>query len=362
MTILDRYFAKRLFGVLIRILLSFVLMFILVDLLTHRQDEILKYDIPLRIVGLYYLAYIPTILFGYQCAALAMLVAGLMVLGRAAQDQEITAALSGGISLRRIASTPIVFALILAVTAFAVEDTLGVRATARVKEIERRYFSNAQQGERRGVSWANLGGQWTCHILKFNRRALTGEDVYVHALLENEGIEIRARRIFWDEDRRQWLLEDGRWVTYHPKQEWEQQVIRITQAAAPFTEPPEELFALEQHPDTKPARVLARDIQRAQAIGMPVEAHLVDYHVKFARPALCFIIVFLAIPFAMRLGRGGIAVGFSASIAIGLAYLLIFLISVGLGHLGMLPPLLAAWLPNVVFGAVGIQLLRKTPT
>ncbi len=72
--------------------------------------------------------------------------------------------------------------------------------------------------------------------------------------------------------------------------------------------------------------------------------------------------VWLAIPFAIRLRRGGIAIGFGVSIGIALAYMLLFFAGIGLGHLGKLPPVAAAWLANAVFLAFGMWLFHRTPT
>jgi len=95
---------------------------------------------------------------------------------------------------------------------------------------------------------------------------------------------------------------------------------------------------------------------------MPVQAQWVDYHAKFAQPALLFIMSLLAVPFAMRVRRGGIAVSFGLSIAIGLAYIFLFFVATGLGHIQQLPPAAAAWLPNALFLGAGLYLFRKTPT
>ncbi len=362
MTILDRYLARRFIGVMIRFMLAMLLLFIIIDFLTARQYDISRYDVPPRIVFLYYLAYTPTLLFQFQTTALAVLVAGLMVLGRAAQDQEITAALAGGISLRRIARAPIFLALVIAVGAFFFEDTLGVQAAQTTNRIEQEYFTQFVRREMKGVSWAHLSGGWTCHILKFNRKALTGQDVYIHAIGRDRVEEIRAQRIFWDDARRQWLIEDGRRFTFDPTQEWEQSVERITQISAPFTEAPEELFSLEERTGRKSAQALATDLRRAERLGMQVNPYWVDYHAKFSRPALAFIMIWLAISFAMRLRRGGIAIGFGVSAAVTLAYLLLFYVGIGLGYLDKIPPLAAAWMANAVFAVVAWFLFHRTPT
>ena len=131
---------------------------------------------------------------------------------------------------------------------------------------------------------------------------------------------------------------------------------------APITESPEDLFALEEPADTKSAATLLADIRRAETRGVPVQSPWTDLYAKFSQPALCFVIIGLAIPFAIRIRRGGLAIGFGVSIAIGLTYLVLFRISMSLGHAGRLPPPVAAWLANFMFLALGLVLIRKTPT
>lgn len=362
MNILDRYLVRRMIGTMLRVIFALVFLFVTIDLLTHRQDNIVKYEIPWGIVAEYYLSFIPRILFDYQAVPLAVLVAGLMVLGRAAQDNEITAALAGGISLRRLAAGPILLALIVSVLAFLAQETLGTRAVADSRRIEGEYFSRFDDSSTRGVSWNGLGDGWMCYILKFNRAALTGQDVYIHRITPERFDEIRARRIWWSEAHGQWLIENGVWMGFNRTQNWEQESHRITQGAAPFTERPESLFALEAPASTKNLLQLGDDIARAQALGMSVQGARVDYHAKIARPALAFIMVLLAVPFAVRVRRGGLAVGFGLSVAIGVVYVLLFYGGLGLGHLALLPPVLAAWSANLLFLAAGLLLFRNVQT
>lgn len=362
MSILDRHYARRLLATVLRILLSLILLVVLIDLLVSRQDNIIKYQIPLLVIVQYYLAFLPTILFEFHAAAIGVLIAGLMVMGRAAQDNEVTAALAGGVSLWRLSRGPMLVALGLALGAFAFQETLGVAANRRLGEIEKKYFDKVSDTSRFGVSWNHLGDDWTCHILKFNARANTGQDVYIHRMAPDRVEEIRANRIFWDEERGRWMLEGGRRAVFDPQRGWEARSQRITREEAPFREPPEALFALDAPSGAKTAARLAEDIRRAAELGIPVLRQRVEYHLKFAQPALCFVMIWLAIPFALRLRRGGVALGFGTGILIGLAYLSVFYISIGLGYLDKLPPVVAVWLANALFLVLGIVLFRRTPT
>lgn len=361
MTLLDRHFTKRLLATVIKAAVALVLIVIIVDFLTARRREVERYDVPWAQIVEYYAAFVPIVLFKYQAAAVSMLLAGLFVFGRAAQDNEVTAALAGGVSLRRLAFVPLLTALALSVAVFFVSDTVGVAAFERFDRVDKEYFRRYAPGERHGISWTNLTGGWTAHIGKFNSRAFTGEDIVIHSVTPEYVQDIQAGRIFWDAEQNRWMLEDGRWFVFDRVAQRER-TERITQAPAPFTEPPERLFALDLPPDAKAAHVLRRDLHLARGLGMPVQAQWVDYHAKFAQPALLFIMMLLSVPFAMRTRRGGVAISFGLSVTIGLAYVFVFFVSMGLGHIQKLPPVLAAWLPNLLFLAAGLWMLRRTPT
>lgn len=362
MTLYDRYLVRQLLRVLFQTTAGMFGLFVLVDLLSVRLDKIDRYETPLLQAALYYLYMIPSVLFDYHVLAISVLVSGLIVLGRAAQNNEITSLLAAGVSLRRVALAPLALGILLSAFAFAFHESLGVQFTQRQRDLEEHYLRRADALELSTVSWPHLPGGWTCHILGFNRAALTGEDVFIHrnqpGLLE----EKRARRIFWSPERTQWIIEDGRAFSTNTQEEWRQQVRRITSEPAPFDSPPSQLFALETPASTMSVFQLRAAIAQAASFGMPTATSLLDLHRKLAQPVLCAIMMLLALPFAMRLRRGGVAAGFGLSIAIALAYMLVFYGGTGLAYIGVAPAALGAWAANILFGLLGVLLLWRTPT
>jgi len=360
-TILDRYLLGREAAALARTLVTLVGLYVLIDLLTQRREGIMNHDVPWNVVVEYYVVMAPQVI--YRVAPLAVLVSGLLVLGDAAQANEITAALACGVSLRRLVRMPVLVGLGMSLAVFGLEETVGAPATRRAETIERGYFSrNPEASDRSGISWANLGGEWTCHIMKFNRIALTGENVLIHAVRPDRAEQIVARRIFWDPAERRWLLEDGTRYVFSPGAEVRESAVRITRAPAPFTEPPEDLFSAAEPPETKSAAHLARDIRRAREYNMPDTSLRVDYHAKFSQPALSLIMAGLAIPFALRIRRGGVAISFGAAIGVAITYLILSAVGIWMGDVGRLSPLAAAWFANVLFAAVAALLFARTPT
>lgn len=359
MTTLDRYFGARLVMTLFKTIAALLFVFILIDLLTQRRADISKYDIPWNVVLQYYASMMPTILCEYQVGALSLLLAALLVLGAAAQNNEVTAALAGGISLWRLVRMPVLLAALLAVAIFVMQETVGVSAAHRIDDLRSHYFSKNIQAKRPGVTWPRLAGEWTCHIMKFNRTALTGENVLMHSTRKDAQEQIQARRIYWEPATRQWMLEDGGWYRF-PPEEVQIEVERIKQCPAPIRETPEELFALEQTPEQKTVARLRADITRAEALNMPVGRHYTDLYAKFSQPFLSFVMIWLAIPFAIRLRRGGLAIGFGISAAIAVLYLMVSRSAMGLGHYERISPFAAAWMANIVFFIVGLVLFRKS--
>ncbi len=360
MTTLDRYLFRRIVSALLKTLASFVGLFIVVDLLTNVRRAIRDHDVPWHVVAEYYVYVAPGVAF--QAAPLAMLVAGLLVLGRAAEHNEVTAALAGGVSLRRLMLTPVLLALGFAGLCFGLEQTIGAPAIAQADRMERVYFGRLPANPRPGVSWANLDGGWILHVATYNRISDAGEDAVLHALRDDAVEQIMADRLYWDEAREQWIMEDGRWVVFDADVNVILADRRITQEPAPIRERPRELFIQARPAETQRAGELWDNIRWAGERGIPTTSMEVAFHAKFSQPALSFVMMWLAIPFAIRLQRGGLAISFGTSIATAIVYILMYTLCMGFGHVGQLPPVVAAWLANAVFFAVGLILFLRTPT
>jgi lipopolysaccharide export system permease protein len=370
MTLYDRYLATRFLTTLAKVLASLLLLFILVDLLSKQEYFIMDRP-PVANVITYYICIIPTVLFTYQVTALSLLIAALMVFGRAAQDGEITALLAGGISIRRISRGPIFVALLVAVLSFLIEDTVGASATANATRLFESMRDDKIEVEIHSKSWSRLVPRgvdpeesqgWTCHIDAFDSAALRGEGVLMHKFEDDILQEIRAEGFYWNADEERWQLTIGTWATFYPAENMSKRIDNFDQADAPFHAKPARLLALEHPPETKSSTALRRDLREAKRLGINVERYRVDYYAKFARPALSFVMIWLAIPFAIRLRKGGFGTGFGLSIAIGVANLLLFYLGMGMGHWEMMNPVWAAWLPNLIFLGAGVFLFIRTPT
>jgi lipopolysaccharide export system permease protein len=101
-------------------------------------------------------------------------------------------------------------------------------------------------------------------------------------------------------------------------------------------------------------------IERLKKTGDDFSKELVDLHVKIAYPMTNLIVIFFFIPIATSnirsKGRGWI---FMLGLVVCFMYLTIMRISQSLGYNQILPPVIAAWAPNVLFTIIGYFFLRK---
>jgi lipopolysaccharide export system permease protein len=100
-------------------------------------------------------------------------------------------------------------------------------------------------------------------------------------------------------------------------------------------------------------------IDRLVKSGVSATRYMVDLHAKVSTALVSLIMAVLGASFGLRTGRAGVMVWVAACIPMGFVYYVILVLGISFGRGGALPPLVAAWLPNVVFAAAGVASLWR---
>ena len=103
-------------------------------------------------------------------------------------------------------------------------------------------------------------------------------------------------------------------------------------------------------------------IEELRASGFDVVQLVVALHRKVSFPFVTLILTLIAVPFALTIGPRGALYGVGAGIMLACAYWVIISIFGAIGSAGMLAPMLAAWAPNLLFGASATYLLLTVRT
>ena len=353
MRILDRYLLREFVVYLLLGLLGFIVIFIVVDLI-EKMDVFLDHRAPWLLVLQYFVNLAPDVVV--KMLPVALLLATFLALGQLNKFGELTAMRASGLALSRI------LAPVFAVATLCVGVSLGLgefvvpaatRARDTIFEERIQHLQRSSPSERADVTYLGRGGHiWVVGLYLVHEQRM--HDVS----LQEFRAGVLARRIdaaeaSWDGKR--WVFLSGYVRRFDHGAEMAEAFHRM--AVDGLGEQPDD-FAKEGHkPEEMNWFELKNYVERLRASGARVENYLVDLHLKLAFPLICLIVVVIGGALATRLRMQGAALGFGLSVAISFLYYGIMRAGQALGHNGALPPYVAAWSADVLFGSVALVML-----
>jgi lipopolysaccharide export system permease protein len=165
-----------------------------------------------------------------------------------------------------------------------------------------------------------------------------------------------AAEATWDGKR--WVFSTGYVRRFDPRGQ-EQATPFSRLAVDGLAERPDDFARESRNPHEMNARELMAYLTRLRSSGARAANYLVDLHLKLAFPLINLIVVMIGASVATRLRMQSAALGFGLSIAISFVFYAFIRTGQALGHSGVLPPYVAAWLGDMVFGTVGVIMLMR---
>lgn len=102
------------------------------------------------------------------------------------------------------------------------------------------------------------------------------------------------------------------------------------------------------------------DKEQTRGTGVMVDLQLEKYK-RFVYPLSAYVLTLMGVSLSSRKVRGGIGLPLGIGIFLSFAYILFIQFSNMFALKGGLPPLIAVFIPNIIFGILGIYLLAKAP-
>ena len=353
MKIYSRYILTEFTRILGLTLTGFVLIFLIVDFM-EKIDNFMEAGLPITKTFYFFLLTIPSVIF--YVAPVAVLVAVLVSLGLMARSSEIVAFKASGLSLYRL-SVPIALAAIgISMAMFLISDLVIPDTAARVNTIwnlEVEGDAQAASNIRRNVWLKSDKGIY--YFKMYDRANLFAEGVSIflfddHFVLKKR-IEAAAAHI----KDGQWELLDGLSKDYDEAGQIEARPFAAL--IQPLPALPKEAGTTDRASEEMSAEELSDWIGHMESGGYDPLRYLVDLQIKFSFPFICAIMAIIGLPIAFWKEKGGgIALGIGVGLGLSFVYLVLIGLSRAMGYAGLLPPLIAAWLPNLIFILLGCYL------
>jgi lipopolysaccharide export system permease protein len=352
---MDRYVARE----FIRLFLLFVMCAPLLFILGDWTDNVGTYaerGIPVTRVALGYIYQLP--LFISWSFPVAALIATVFTVSNMTRHAELTAAKAGGLSFFRVLAALPVLGIVLTAAGLALTELVPI-GTALKREVmgEVEAVSNQMRHE---FVYSSAGG----HVYTIRRMSMDGPMIggltieAAGAPPDRPPTHVSAREATY-EPGAGWTLRDGYYRMFVGDAAEERTFRFASMQTSALRETPDQLMARAKEPEEMRYAELGAFIETLERSGTKPLKLIVEQAQKVAIPAATLIIILFGAPLANSAPRGGAAYGIGISLAVTVLYMMLFRATGAAGAAGMMDPIHAAWIPNVLFlVAAGVLLLR----
>jgi len=364
MRLLDRYLLGELLVPLVYCLAGFQIFWVAFDLfsnLQHYQDLNLEWKKVLEITLLRIPSFINTVL------PIAFLLALLYTLTNLVRYNELVAMRAAGVSMRRVCVPFFVVALLLGGAVFVVNEYAFPRSNAKAERLRTAGPEAEDQWLDDPVNFRSLQGQ-TWFIARYNPAFGEMLGPQVEWEMDSSRMLLFADRAVWSQGT--WLFFNAKLHTYTPahadlpttKQRFDHFEDRSLSGTPQQLQSEITIGRLNRFEAAKSLKLSLGDILVYKKLTPNMDAKreamlMTQLHGRIAQPFTCLVVVLVALPFGASSGRRNLFAGVASSVGICFVYFILqrWCLAFGIGQ--QLDPLLAAWLPNILFAITGLGLL-----
>ena len=334
------------------------------------SDKLFKGDATWQMLASYFWYATPQ--FVYYIIPLSVLIAALVTLAVLTKNSELVVMKACGISLYRVAVPIVAVAVLAGGTLFALEQTiLGPwnREAEAIRHVIR--GGSPETFDVLNRRWVVGTGGEIYHYNYFDprRQRFSGLTIYEFS----DGMERLTTHTYaelatlaeglagdGEYDTATWQLYDG-WSREFGEDRQPGPFASFDAAARAFDAP--EHFATDHpEPDFMSYSQLRRYTEQLESSGFDVVEQEVALARKVSFPFVTIVMTLLAVPFAVTIGRSGAMAGIAVGIVLAITYWTANSVFAAMGTGGLLAPVLAAWAPNLLFGAGAVYMLLTVRT
>lgn len=361
--LLDVYVLRGFWFFFTIVLSVFVVLFIIVTLFELLSD-IVMHNVPTSTIVTYFIFLLPQIF--YWMAPLAVLLAILINLGTLTKTNEVLAVKAGAVSLYRMSLPLILMGGLLSVVIYVMQDFVLPHTNQKQDEYHDMIKGKQPQTHRDpSRKWMKGSTSQIYHYNFFDSEANVFGNISIMKV-DPETFALRewifAQRGFWKNGS--WTFENG-WIrkiapdqspSYAPKRE------AFDTLNAVEMESPDYFKKEVREADQMNYAELKRYVEELRQRGFDVTGLTLDLYRKLSFPLVPLIMALIGVPFSFKTGRKGAFYGIGLSLALGITYWSTFELFEKLGGINRLSPFIAAWFPNLIFGAGGFWMMLRVKT
>jgi lipopolysaccharide export system permease protein len=353
--ILDKYIIKKFLGTFFFALGLIIAIAIVFDI-SEKIDDFLEREAPIKaIVFDYYLNFIP--FFGNLFSPLFVFISVIYFTSRMAAQTEIVAILGSGVSFKRLLVPYLVAAAMLASLSLVLNHFIIPHSNTKRIAFETQYIKNRYVYSNRNVHRQISPGNYI-YFESYNNIDRIGYQFSLEKFVNGKmTYKLLSERILWDSLKNNWIVENYFIRKIDGMNEYTRSGYRLDTILSFY---PSEFNRRSNIIETMDSPELNRYIKEETIRGSEeIPLFLIEKHRRTSIPYATFVLTVIGVSMSSKKVRGGIGVQLGFGILLSFTYIMFMQISQTFATNGSLPPLLAVWLPNLLYTVIALYLLRK---
>ena len=354
---LDRYIIAKFLGTYFFSILLIISIAVVFDF-SENSDKFAMNHAPLAGLFNYYLNFIP--FYSNLFSALFVFIAVIFFTSKLADNSEIIAMMSSGMSIGRILRPYMLASTLIAVLSFYLGSEVIPRGSVKRIDFETRYKSRKKPQMAEHVQLQVDTGV-IAYIDHYDGDFKSG---YRFSLdkFQNKSLvsHLTAQRIQYDtlaDERYHWKLYDVKIRTLHGLRE---HITRKNFMDSVIIMEPKDFLMTKNYQQTLTNQELLDYVERQRLRGSSnVKVYEVEYHKRYADPFAAFILSAIGLFLSFRKRKGGMGSSLGIGLALAATYIMFQTVSSTFAINSDWPPMLAAWMPNIIFTFIAAFLYRK---
>ncbi|MBP5217952.1 MAG: LptF/LptG family permease [Bacteroidales bacterium] len=354
---IDKYIIKKFILTFFIALLLIIGIVILFDI-SEKINKFVENKAPLRAVIFdYYVNFIPY--FMNMFSPLFVFITVIFFTSRMAANSEIIAILSCGVSYKRMLRPYMISAALIAVLSLGLSLWIIPRSNVQRVQFETRYVKKKNPFSSYNVHYQIDPGKFV-YVESFSTWNNTAYDFTLEDIEDNKLVKkISAETAVWDSTFGGWRLQKY-FIREYSEGGMQDRVRTGNQLDTVLNLTVTDFYRNKKTVETLPIRQLNKLIKTQKMRGdSNVMYAQIEKHTRYALPFSAFILTIMGVCLSSRRRRGGIGLNIGIGIALSFTYILFLRFSQMFVYSGALPPLIALWLPNVIFAIVAAFLYSR---
>jgi lipopolysaccharide export system permease protein len=357
--IIDRYIIRKFLGTFFFCLLLILTIAVVFDF-AEKIDNFMEKSAPVKaIIFDYYLNFIPY--FATLFSPLFVFISVIFFTSKMAANTEIIAILNSGMSFRRMMWPYFISSLFIAIFTFMLTNFVIPKANLHRIDFEDKYYRSSN----RRVPVTHIHRQVYKNVLiymeSFNPISQSGRSFTIEKFDETGRLEskLTGSVVRYDTATRKWVV-----VNYNIRKITDKEDI-ITQGDridTTLTIKPEDLSMGPGFVGTMTYNELNNYIGQLKLQGSDeLNLFLIEKHRRIANPFAVFILTLIGVSLSSRKVRGGIGMNIGIGLGLSFSYILFMQFASQFSLKGNLGPMLAMWIPNILYAVAGFVLYKLAP-